>query len=115
MKEEGREGEQKRGGAVSLQTQHQFILSESGAEAESLRGDTVLEQQTSWSYCGPFCSISQALDNVLAVGNRDGELPAVGVILRVVRMILDRMDQATSRSFQPIGAIRCSLFVILLQ
>ena len=47
MKEEGREGEWKRGGVVSLQTQNQFVLSKSGAEAELLGGDAVLEQQTS--------------------------------------------------------------------
>src|SRR5260370_25892595 len=28
----------------------------------------------SWSYCGLFHSVLQAFDNVLAVGNRDGEL-----------------------------------------
>ena len=114
MEEEGREGEWKRRGVVSLQMQHQFILSESGAEAELLGGDAVLEQQTSWSYCGLFHSVLQALDNVLTIGNRDGELPAVGVILHVVRMFLNRVNQATSGSFQPIGTIQCLLFVILL-
>ena len=115
MEEEGREGEWKRRGAVSLQMQHQFILSKSGAEAESLGGDAILKQQTSWSYCGPFHSISQALDNVLAVGNRDGELPTMGVIFHMVHMFPNCVNQAMSGGFQPIGAIQCSIFVVILQ
>ena len=60
---------------VSLQMQHQFIFSKSGAEAELLGGDTVMEQQTSWSYCSPFHNILQGFSNVLAIGDWDGELP----------------------------------------